>query len=118
MNFSSERWQAIESRESNPRPVLSQLQTAIAVASNATPLALHGAASWRSYCHFVSSLDADLQRAIAAWDGLPVAIRRATLFSLHSFRVATATDLLLNGIPLEDVQFLLGHADPRTTRLL
>ncbi len=38
-------------------------------------------------------------------------------FSPHSFRVATATDLLLNGIPLEDVQYLLGHADPRTTRL-
>jgi hypothetical protein len=30
-------------------------------------------------CHFLSSLDADLQRVIAAWDGLPVAIRRATL---------------------------------------
>lgn len=40
-----------------------------------------------------------------------------SLFSPHSFRVATATDLLLNGIPLEDVQYLLGHADPRTTRL-
>jgi len=38
-------------------------------------------------------------------------------FSPHSFRVATATDLLLNEIPLEDVQYLLGHADPRTTRL-
>ncbi len=38
-------------------------------------------------------------------------------FSPHSFRVATATDLLLNGVPLEDVQYLLGHADPRTTRL-
>jgi hypothetical protein len=30
-------------------------------------------------CHFVASLDADLQRVIAAWDGLPEAIRRATL---------------------------------------
>jgi hypothetical protein len=27
----------------------------------------------------VASLDADLQRVIAAWDGLPPAIRRATL---------------------------------------
>jgi site-specific recombinase XerD len=35
----------------------------------------------------------------------------------HSFRVTTATDLLDQGIPLEDVQYLLGHADPRTTRL-
>ena len=38
-------------------------------------------------------------------------------FSPHSFRVATATDLSLNGIPLEDVQYFLGHVDPRTTRL-
>lgn len=38
-------------------------------------------------------------------------------FSPHSFRVATITDLLSQGIPLEDVQHLAGHADPRTTRL-
>jgi integrase/recombinase XerD len=31
--------------------------------------------------------------------------------------VATITDLLSQGIPLEDVQNLAGHADPRTTRL-
>src|SRR5262249_31678195 len=36
--------------------------------------------------------------------------------SPHSFRVTTITDLL-EGIPLEDVQRLAGHADPRTTRL-
>lgn len=47
-----------------------------------------------------------LQRA-----GLP---RR---FSPHSFRVATVTDLLEQNVPLEDVQFLAGHADPRTTRI-
>ena len=35
----------------------------------------------------------------------------------HSFRVATITDLLSQGVPLEDVQNLAGHADPRTTRL-
>jgi site-specific recombinase XerD len=35
----------------------------------------------------------------------------------HSFRVATITDLLSQGVPLEDVQNLVGHADPRTTRL-
>ena len=35
----------------------------------------------------------------------------------HSFRVATVTDLLSQGVPLEDVQHLAGHADPRTTRL-
>jgi site-specific recombinase XerD len=38
-------------------------------------------------------------------------------FSPHSFRVATVTDLLTQNVPLENVQFLAGHADPRTTRL-
>jgi len=37
--------------------------------------------------------------------------------SPHSFRVATITDLLSQGVPLEEVQHLVGHADPRTTRL-
>jgi integrase/recombinase XerD len=37
--------------------------------------------------------------------------------SPHSFRVTTITDLLEHGVPLEDVQQLAGHADPRTTRL-
>lgn len=37
--------------------------------------------------------------------------------SPHSFRVTTITDLLTQGVPLEDVQLLAGHADPRTTRL-
>ena len=40
-----------------------------------------------------------------------------THLSPHSFRVATVTDLLKQGISLEDVQYLAGHADPRTTRL-
>ena len=40
-----------------------------------------------------------------------------TLLSPHSFRVTTITDLLEQGVPLEDVQRLAGHADPRTTRL-
>ncbi len=37
--------------------------------------------------------------------------------SPHSFRVVTVTDLLSQGVALEDVQYLAGHADPRTTRL-
>ncbi len=37
--------------------------------------------------------------------------------SPHSFRSCTATDLLLQGVPLEDVQYLLGHSDSRVTRL-
>ena len=40
-----------------------------------------------------------------------------TRLSPHSFRVTTITDLLEQGVPLEDVQRLAGHADPRTTRL-
>ena len=37
--------------------------------------------------------------------------------SPHSFRVAVITDLLEQGVSLEDVPHLAGHADPRTTRL-
>jgi integrase/recombinase XerD len=37
--------------------------------------------------------------------------------SPHSFRSCAATDLLLQRVALEDVQYLLGHADARTTRL-
>ncbi len=43
--------------------------------------------------------------------------RLPTRLSPHSFRVTTVTDLLEQGVPLEDVQHLAGHADPRTTRL-
>ncbi|MEA3207162.1 MAG: integrase/recombinase XerD [Chthoniobacter sp.] len=47
-------------------------------------------------------------------------LRKAELssrLSAHSFRVTTITDLLEQDIPLEDVQQLAGHCDPRTTRL-
>lgn len=37
--------------------------------------------------------------------------------SPHSFRSCAATDLLLQGVPLEDVQYLLGHADAKITKL-
>jgi integrase len=40
-----------------------------------------------------------------------------THFSPHSFRVTTVTDLLEQNVPLEDVQYLAGHSDPRTTRV-
>lgn len=39
------------------------------------------------------------------------------ILTCHSFRATTATDLLEQGVPIEDVQQLLGHADLRTTRL-
>jgi integrase/recombinase XerD len=32
-------------------------------------------------------------------------------------RVLAITDLLSQGVPLEDVQYLAGHAEPRTTGL-
>jgi integrase/recombinase XerD len=37
--------------------------------------------------------------------------------SPHSFRVTAITDLLTQGVPLDDVQYLAGHSSPRTTRL-
>jgi integrase/recombinase XerD len=37
--------------------------------------------------------------------------------SPHSFRVTAITDLLSQCIPLEDVQYLAGHAETRTTWL-
>ncbi len=40
-----------------------------------------------------------------------------TRLSPHSFRVTAITDLLTQGVPLDDVQYLAGHASPRTTRL-
>jgi site-specific recombinase XerD len=39
------------------------------------------------------------------------------LFSPHSFRVTVVTDLLNQDVPLEDVQYLAGHASPTTTRV-
>jgi site-specific recombinase XerD len=35
----------------------------------------------------------------------------------YSISSCTATDLLLQGVPLEDVQYLLSHAESRVTRL-
>lgn len=39
------------------------------------------------------------------------------VFKCHSLRASTATNLLEQGVELADVQYLLGHADPRTTKL-
>lgn len=39
------------------------------------------------------------------------------IFSPHSFRVLVVTDLLSQEVPLEDVQYLAGHANPRTTQI-
>jgi integrase/recombinase XerD len=56
----------------------------------------------------------DIRRMMKRW------LKTAKLsdqFSPHSFRVTTVTDLLNQNVALEDVQYLAGHADPRTTRL-
>ena len=34
----------------------------------------------------------------------------------HAFRVKEVNDLLTQGMPLDDVQYLAGHSSPRTTR--
>ncbi len=62
-------------------------------------------------------------RGISAIDICRVVKRRLqaagimTAASPHSFRACTATDLLMHGTALEDVQYLLGHADSRVTKL-
>jgi len=43
--------------------------------------------------------------------GLPSRLSR------HSFRVTEITDLLSQGVPLDDVQYLAEHSSPRTTKL-
>lgn len=42
---------------------------------------------------------------------------RASDLCCHSFRAGTATNLLEQGVDPAEVQYLLGHSDPRTTRL-
>ena len=39
------------------------------------------------------------------------------IFSPHSFRVLVVTDLLSQDVPLEGVQYLAGHANPKTTQI-
>lgn len=41
----------------------------------------------------------------------------ASRLTCHSFRATTITNLLDQGVSLDDVQYLAGHSDPRTTRL-
>ncbi|MBL7257862.1 tyrosine-type recombinase/integrase [Paractinoplanes lichenicola] len=53
-----------------------------------------------------------LIRRLAAEAGIPAADR----LSPHSLRHAFATAARAEGVPLEDVQDAMGHADPRTTR--
>jgi integrase/recombinase XerD len=43
-------------------------------------------------------------------------VASADLTKPHTFRHAFDTEALSRGVPLQDVQDALGHADPRTTR--
>ena len=56
------------------------------------------------------ALRAMLKRRLRA-AGLP------PILTPHSFRVMVITDLLTQRVPMEDVQFLAGHAHPSTTQL-
>ena len=40
-----------------------------------------------------------------------------SIFSPHSFRAMVVTDLLQQGVPMEDVQYLVGHSHPSTTQI-
>ncbi|TDB74678.1 tyrosine-type recombinase/integrase [Micromonospora sp. KC721] len=53
-----------------------------------------------------------LVRRLARTAGIPAAAK----LSPHSLRHAFATTARAEGVPLEDVQDAMGHADPRTTR--
>lgn len=53
-----------------------------------------------------------LVRRLARKAGLP----SAAMITPHSLRHSFATELLGSGVPLQDVQDAMGHADPRTTR--
>lgn len=53
-----------------------------------------------------------LIRRLAKRAGIP----SASKISPHSLRHSFATELLAAGVPLQDVQDAMGHADPRTTR--
>jgi site-specific recombinase XerD len=75
---------------------------------------------FRSVAGRTGQLTAKPLRNIDIWRMLKRRLKTAGLpddLSPHSFRVATVTDLLTQGVSLEDVQYLAGHADPRTTRL-
>jgi len=62
-------------------------------------------------------------KSVSAIDICRIVKRRAKeadlspALSPHSFRVTVATDLLAQGLDIKEVQYLLGHADPRTTSL-
>jgi hypothetical protein len=68
----------VEDRGLEPRAVFDVTEnhesTCVRCQEGSAARALH---TGSTICHLMSSLDVDLQRVIVAWDGLPVAIRKA-----------------------------------------
>ena len=69
-----------------------------------------GAGSWRR-SRWATERICELVKRRLKDAGLP------SRLSPHSFRVTAITSLLEQGVPMEDVQYLAGHAEPRTTTL-
>ena len=62
----------------------------------------------------------DLSRAVGLRRMLKRRLKAAGLPEIitpHSFRVIVVTDLLSQDVPMEDVQYLAGHSNPRTTQI-
>ena len=90
---------------------LAEVDSAIARMSRSGPLGTALASRQASFCHEGASginVRRSLKRRLAD-AGHPETLRP------HSCRVAVATDLLDQKVPLEDVQQLLGNADARST---
>ena len=68
--------------------------------------------SRRFECRFLTpwTIRAMLKRRLAD-AGLP------DIITPHSFRAMVVTDLLQQGVPMEDVQYLVGHSHPSTTQI-
>lgn len=104
-------------------PVRHDLQTLLGQYIGRASLQLELAADQFLFRTTVMKTKQLTERAMSAGDMGRMIKRRMRASGLpnrlspHSFRVATITDLLSQGVPLEDVQNLAGHADPRTTRL-
>src|ERR1043166_1410143 len=77
----------------------------------------------RSQCFLTASTAALAANAMTGVDICELVKRRLkdaglpSRLSPHSFRVTAITSLLEQGGPMEDVQYLAAHAEPRTTTL-
>jgi integrase/recombinase XerD len=104
-------------------PVRHDLQQLLKAYLQATGLQLGGSSDRPLFCTTRKNAQSLNERPMFAGDMSRMIKRRLLAIGLpprlspHSFRVTTITDLLTQGVPLEDVQHLAGHADPRTTRL-